>query len=631
VFGGNAVLPIELVRILLITFLYAAAIFGWGGAACRLLRTAELSLADRIAARAVLGCLVFYAVFIAMAAAGHLDRSAIFAVSTAGLILSCLELRGGIVPLQQAFHEIANWRRKEKILIGAVCILGALQIVCGLTPLTFYDSQVYQLLAPIEFLRAGRLVHIPWNVLTNGPMALQLTFGMSWIADPSGNTFKLLLTLFGCLSLLAAAKIGKRMGIQGALTAALFVAAYPEFWIHQTFGVVDLPVAAFLVFGSFWWLECLKRDDWTLAVLTGIAFGFVIASRYQGVVLVPWVLIGAVAAGAGEEPKIIRRSLPKAVAVVAVASAMVLPWLLRNYFIFGNPVFPVLQNILGGSEWSVEQGVRLNQEVMGRPLSALSLHQIALAPLQAVLIFPGNGLFGIPILAGSLAAVFWRGYKPVRVCAILGLGGLVIWGLLRPQPGVQLLRFNAASILFLLSCTGAVLGNDAEGRPRSFALGAVLAFGSLAIATITVPRLVPVWPVLSSSTARLQFWQANVPSWKALEFANTRLDARHDKVLFIGETRALWLRIPFVAPSAYNGAQLVSLFSANGSADTWRKTLHDLGITHILICSSEWQRLADGYGYFRLGDRDLNRFLGWLHSLPLVFDDGSGNVLLSVS
>jgi hypothetical protein len=310
---------------------------------------------------------------------------------------------------------------------------------------------------------------------------------------------------------------------------------------------------------------------------------------------------------------------------------MVLPWLLRNYLIFGNPVFPVLQNILGGSEWSVEQGVRLNQEVMGRSLSALSLPQIFLAPLQAVLIFPGNGLFGIPILVGSLATVFWRGYKGVRVYAILGLGGLVIWGLLRPQPGVQLLRFNAASILFLLSCTGAVLGNDAEGRPRNIALTAVLASGSLAIALITVPRLVPVWPVLSNPTARLQFWQANVPSWKALEFANTRLDAGRDKVLFIGETRALWLRIPFVAPSAYNGAQLVSLFSANGSADTWSKSLHGLGITHILICSSEWQRLADGYGYFRLGDRDLNRFLGWLHSLKLVFDDGSGNVLLSVS
>jgi hypothetical protein len=56
-----------------------------------------------------------------------------------------------------------------------------------------------------------------------------------------------------------------------------------------------------------------------------------------------------------------------------------------------------------------------------------------------------------------------------------------------------------------------------------------------------------------------------------------------------------------------------------------------LGITHILICSAEWQRLADGYGYFRLGDRDLNRLLSYLHSLPLAFDDGSGNVLLSVS
>jgi 4-amino-4-deoxy-L-arabinose transferase-like glycosyltransferase len=491
---------------------------------------------------------------------------------------------------------------------------------------------VYLLLAPVQFLKAGRLIHIPWNVLTNGPMALQLTFGMSWIADTTGGVFKLLMTCFGCLAVLAAARIGSATGVRTAIVSALFVAVYPEFWIHQTFGVVDLTIAGFVVFGAVWWLEALRKENWKFAILPGMAFGFATASRYQGAVLVPWIIAGTFAAESIRHPKLIRGSIKKGLVVAAIIVAMVLPWLLRNYFIFGNPVFPLLPGLLGGTEWSVEQARGLHQEVMGPTLTELPLRQIMVAPINALLMFPSNGLLGIAMLIGGLMAVFWwnGGGKPLFTYAMLGLGGVIIWGLIHPSPGVQLLRFNAASIILLLACTGAVLGSDRLNPWKGIYLATILALGSAVIAIIDLTSLVPVLPSLSSSNARAQIWQANVPSWRVMGFANDRLDPARHKVLFIGETRAVWLKTPFIAPSALNGAQLLDLFSPNIDPASWAERLRHMGVTHILICNSEWQRLADGYGYFRLSDEHLSRFYQWLHTLPLVFDDHHGNVLLSV-
>ena len=58
------------------------------------------------------------------------------------------------------------------------------------------------------------------------------------------------------------------------------------------------------------------------------------------------------------------------------------------------------------------------------------------------------------------------------------------------------------------------------------------------------------------------------------------------------ETRALWLKVPFLAPSSFNGPQLTEVFRSNGDVKDWLGRLHQLGVTHLLICSSEWQRLA---------------------------------------
>jgi Dolichyl-phosphate-mannose-protein mannosyltransferase len=513
-----------------------------------------------------------------------------------------------------------------RVILGAIVVLSAMQIAFGLTPLILYDSQIYQLSGPVQFLRAGGLVNIPWNVLTNGPMGLQLTLGMSWVADPTGATFKLLLTVFGCLLPLMASKIAGELGLRSALLAALFVAAYPEFWVHQTLGVIDLPVAVFLLAGVLWLREALTQKSWSWALQAGIAFGLVLASRYQGAALIGLALLVVVVDELLRDPKHIARSLWECAMVVVVAAVTVAPWLIRNYLNFGNPVYPLLQDWLGGKEWSAAQNARFQIDIMGVPWSDLSTLQKVMSPVMALLMTPNNGLFGVVLLLGTLLAMCTN-YRRLRALAFIGIGGLVIWGMMHPMPGVELLRYNSAGLVLMLSCTGAILGSDRMREWKGLGIGLFLAAGSLVMALTALQSILPVWQTLTDSNARALFWRANVPSWEAFEFANAKLDASHDKILLIGESRGLWLEIPFIAPTAFSGPQLDQVFAPNVSSEEWTHRLHDLRITHLLISFPEWERFQKGYNYFK----PSNEFNLWLRTLPLLFDDKRGTILLAVS
>jgi hypothetical protein len=130
--------------------------------------------------------------------------------------------------------------------------------------------------------------------------------------------------------------------------------------------------------------------------------------------------------------------------------------------------------------------------------------------------------------------------------------------------------------------------------------------------------------------ARQTLQQLNVPSWAAFDYANEHLDPIHDKVLVLGETRGMWLHIPYLAPSAFNGPQLDTIFGGNSGPEMWRHELAELGVTHLLISYPEFQRLHAKYNYVNLPPAGVDSFNRWVQSLPLVFQDRRGTALLAL-
>ena len=605
-----------------LALLYLLSIFGWGSLLLKLI-PAERSPWDTVVSGIVAGCGVLYALFIGLGAVGVLRPLGVGIVLGLGLLVAAFSA----APVFKLRVDWQRWELADRVLLISVLALGALQLIFALTPLIFYDLQVYHFLAPAQFLRAGSLVHIPWNVLTNSPLALQLTVGMSLVVDSSGQLAKLLLAILGCLLPLSVFELVRPAGRRAALLASLFVLCFPEFWLMQTLGAVDVPIAGLMIFGTLWLRRGVLESQWWHGVLSGIAFGIAIGSRYQAAILTAWIVAAVLAENFIRIRRLPdRRAILQLVLIGLVVALLVCPWMIRNYVHMGNPVYPLMHDVWGGAEWSGEQAARLSAEALGPQLPALSAMQRILAPFMTLLINPSNGLFGMALLFGALIALAVKD-REVRLTALLGLGGLLIWGLLRPTAGAALLRYNLASIAFLLAATGAVLAQKeffATAGPR---IAAALASGSLIIAMFHVGTILPVAKSLTDSRTRHTVQEINVPGWAAFQYVNEHLSPDRNRVLLIGETRGFWLRIPYIAPSSFNGPQLHAIFDAD--PEHWKESLAGLGVTHLLISGPEVQRLRRN-GYLDLPSRQMEAFDHWVRGLPHDFEDGRGTFVLAL-
>jgi hypothetical protein len=285
-----------------------------------------------------------------------------------------------------------------------------------------------------------------------------------------------------------------------------------------------------------------------------------------------------------------------------------------------------MQGTWGGTEWSPVQDSQFRAEAIGPQLKDISTAQKILAPVMLLFGYPSNIFFGAVLLLGSLAALA-APRRELRFAAALGLAGTIAWGLIRPTAGVSLLRYNAVSVVFLLAAAGAVLGAGmilGKSGPR---IAVLLAGTSLVVSMIQLQRFFPVSQSLMNPQVRQRLHELNVPSWAAFDYANENLDPAHNKILVIGETRGLWLHIPYLAPSAFNGPQLDAIFGGNSGPDVWRQRLAQLGISHVLMSFPEFQRLHARYNYLNLNPSHMESFSHWLQNLQLAFEDGRGTAV----
>ena len=619
----------EYIGTLALALLYILAMFGWGSLFLALFSNTR-SFWNDFASRLIAGCGLLYTIYIGLSLAGRLHRIEVGFVLAIGVLASCAFIFDFIRSAGTG-ESSERWVPTDYWLAAVIGVLIALQLTVALTPLIFYDLQVYHLLAPAEFLRTGGLTHIPWNVLTNSPLAIQLTVGMSLALDSSGQLAKMLFAILGTLLCAGIYELFRPAGRRGALFATLLVLCYPEFWIMQTLGVVDLSIAAFLIFGAIWLRQGLRDTEWRPVILSGISFGLALGSRYQALILTAIIVLLVLTehlVRMRQDPQL-RRTLLQLMLVGLLVTLFVCPWLIRNYAHMGSPVYPLMQGTWSAAEWSPHQDAQFRAETLGPQLAEISATQKLFAPVALLFAFPSNFVFGAILLLGALAALTSR-KSEIRIAAAIGLAGMIVWGLIRPTAGTALVRYNAVSIILLLAATGAVLGGEKFFAKFGPGIAALFAAASVILAMTQLQRSLPVVQSLMNPQARQTLQELNVPSWAAFDHANEHLDAAHDKVLVLGETRGMWLHIPYFAPSAFNGPQLDAIFGGNSGPNMWQQKLAALGVTHLLISYPEFQRLHAKYAYLNLDTGHMEAFNHWVQGLPLAFEDGRGTALYEV-
>lgn len=230
--------------------------------------------------------------------------------------------------------------------VGWAVGVTALVVACDLAaflpmPPIDWDAVTYHLYLPVRWLQEGRIVHVPTvfsdNAAAFAPQNGALVF--TWLLALSGRDALVNVAQLACLAFLGLAicRTGGLLAIprsSAALAALTLVWLAPvRRWTYS--GNVDVFMVAFAFGALYWQLAYLRRGDRRALVASGLAGGLALGTKALGLALVALLAapLGVVL--------LWRRRLAELGIFLAGLVAGGGWWLLRNTWLYGNPLFPV--------------------------------------------------------------------------------------------------------------------------------------------------------------------------------------------------------------------------------------------------------------------------------------------------
>jgi hypothetical protein len=267
----------------------------------------------------------------------------------------------------------------------------------ALAPEASPDGSAYHLGLVRTYLDQHGFGRITTNMYANMPLGLEMLF---LYAFAFGGHSAAALVHFSFLVVLPLLMIGvgRRFGhLRGASAAALFVFVSPVFGIDASSAYVDV-AAACVVFALFAVLQVwAETADNALLPLAGLLAGFAYTVKMTTFVAVPYALVFLAYTAIRKR----RPVLQPLTLAAGCASAMIAPWLLKNWFTVANPFSPFL------NQWFPNPYIRISFEQGYR---------------ESLRSYPGlESMWDIPMEVTMLGATLNGLLGPVFLLAPIGL------------------------------------------------------------------------------------------------------------------------------------------------------------------------------------------------------------------
>ena len=489
-------------------------------------------------------------------------------------------------------------------------LLFALLWLQSIRPDIGWDSNVYHLSVPKQFLREGRFLAIPMNVYSHWPLGVDLLFGWA-MALRDHVLAKQVHYLFALFTAGLLFVLGTRAGttstsgtmattkaplrslpstavFTGLLAVGLFF-ANPVVLFEARVAYVDIAFA-FFALGAAWAAErSLASPDHEQRgslLLLGIAAGLACATKLSGAftagaILLVWAVATLRRQGLGTTW---RRALAVAPTVLLLGGI----WPLKSWWLTGNPVYPLLYGQFGGPDWSENLAIQHAawQKTMGMGHELLDY---LLLPWR-VIVHGGNGyqnfdgrlhlvwLLALPVIA-------WGAFRSDRVRRLGAVALLIFisWALTSQQARL------------LIPCLGILAWATVEAvhaigahRRRITDVAVTLAcFTLLGFTWFEARTYVQQAPSLAKRLAQLGY-DANDAVIHPIYRAVDELPPT-SRLLLLNTNHGFYLERPYLADSFFEASQIVDLLAPTQDAETALGRLRRRGVSHVLL-----QVRADG-------------------------------------
>jgi hypothetical protein len=234
----------------------------------------------------------------------------------------------------QAWRKVGFGKKLLLIAMGLILILTLLQ---ALSPPTDVDGLIDHLQASKLFLQAGRMYPMPDFVFANYPFTIELLFA-SGMAFGSDTFAKLIHLTYAVLLVLGTFALGRRcLRPKGGWIAAAILVGMPIFPVWSSLAYIDMGWTLYEFLGVYALILWAEHNQRRWLVLAGLMTGLALGSKYLAfggaAALGLWILWHARAQGW-------RAVLVSAILFGGMALLVGSPWYVKNWFWFGNPVYP---------------------------------------------------------------------------------------------------------------------------------------------------------------------------------------------------------------------------------------------------------------------------------------------------
>jgi hypothetical protein len=556
---------------------------------------------------------------LALGLAGILSRTTVLGLLAVAAVVSLSRwrmLREDLVAGVRALK--AELATPAHAALGVVLVAALLvPFAASLLPEAFYDSLLYHLEAPEVWLEHGRLAAVPTNLHLNYPVNTSALYLATRCVSTSVSAGPLhwFFLVASALTLIAMAKPAGR-GV-GVVAAALFVIT-PTSLEVAGYAAADMATVFWCVAAVAAWLRWVETRSPGLLVLVGCELGLAVGAKYTAILvaLVPVLVMTLLV------PR--RRSLVtrlRHASLVGLTAAICFsPWLVRNGFETGNPLYPYIFESSG--PFAVEHS--LEEEIAGRLEESVTPGRLAVHALTGLveLVRDGAGaapLIGPVLLLPLLLLMLQRPLSErTRWCLLLSAIAFVGWDLT-----VHVTRY-ALPFLAVLAVPAATALVNERARWRRVVLYAFVGFGLAH--NLLLGWLATDWgslrDQLRGASTREDYLAKYVSYFSAVDHANKHL-SRDGRIIFVGEARGYYCEIPHVTSGPASTTLLYQLAEKAGDQPLGPFLLEH-GFTDLLISRSEMKRLRVTPPSQQVG----KTVVGLLTSgVEVLFDNGNVSLL----
>lgn len=491
-------------------------------------------------------------------------------------------------------------------LLAVLLLVLVFDVLEGLSPPADADTLAYHFALPRDFLADGRIEFVARAVSGAIPMLIHMTYAAALAAGGEiGLTLWTMITGWATGFLLYAL-VRPHLPRCWALTLLIVFLTTPAVLYGGGSGQVEIRCAAFALACGALVVAGRRHGAFGLFVLAGLCAGYFIGAKFFGL---------AFAGAAGLFVLFHTDGIRRALVFGAAAVLIGFQWYLWNWIHTGDPVFPMLTNLLefpDSAIWTQDFGAYFN-DFMNRaelPLER-SLTNWLLYPVYATFnlvteIEGGRTGLGISIalLLPVAAAGLWR--RDIRrwdftIPLLIAFAFFTVWFFsgtaqrtrhLLPVYPLILLGFYPVAIM-LVRQSGLKL-------PLAAGIGVAISFqlAGQAVFSYNYARY-----VLSAET-RTQFLFRNVPGATSADWINRNLP-EGAKIAFMNRQLAYLIERPAFSMHQHIQA-VIDARSATGDGPRFVRQARRQGITHLLLPESMYRvdkNAGEGQAFNRMIDR----------------------------